>query len=135
MDTKLSSPRPDKPSEAAHKVGSVVTTIIRSDDDLPDPSGTPRRQKLSLRQSESIVTQELSSSSDSVSESEKEEVASTASNNCSLWQETVDPTQLAQNSEGHMDSTAAITQVCGGNALVEAKTLDTTHGIATTTRL
>ena len=73
----------------------MVTTFISSDDDLPDPSGTPHKQKLSLRQSETIVTQELYSSSDSASESEKEEVASNASNNRSLWQESVDPTQLA----------------------------------------
>ena len=34
-----------------------------------------------------------------------------------------------------MDSSATITQVCGGKALVEAKAVTTTHGIATTTRL
>ena len=113
MEVELSTPRQDNTSEATPKDGTVVTIIIRSDDDLPDPSGATRRQNLSLRRNELIVTQELSSSSDSASESENEEVASNNSNDCSLWQESVDPTQIAQNSEGDMDSSVAVTQVCG----------------------
>ena len=34
-----------------------------------------------------------------------------------------------------MDGTETFTQVCGGNAPVEAKVLDTTQDIATTARL
>ena len=60
IEPNLSSPRQGKPFEATPKDGSVVTTVNRSDDDLPDPSGTPRRQKLFLRRSQSIVTQKLS---------------------------------------------------------------------------
>ena len=109
MEVELSTPRQDNTSEATPKDGTVVTIIIRSDDDLPDPSGTTRRQNLSLRRNELIVTQELSSSSDSASESENEEVASNDLDD----QESVDPTQIAQNSEGDMDSSVAVTQVCG----------------------
>ena len=82
MEAKLSFPRQDKTAQGTSKVGTMV--IIRSDDDLQDPSGMPRRWKLSLRQNESIATQKLSSSSDSASESENEEVASNDSNDRSL---------------------------------------------------
>ena len=134
MEANLSSPRQDNTSKATPKGWSVVTTVIRSDDEMP-ASGTPRRQKLSLRRNVSIATQDFSSTSSSASESDNEEVASNDSNDRSLWQDSVDPTQIAQHSEGDMDGTETFTQVCGGNAPVEAEVLDTTQDIATTARL
>ena len=112
----------------------MVTTVIRSDDEIP-ASGTPRRQKLSLRRNESIRTQETSSSSSTASDSENEEVASNDSNDRDLWQDSVDPTLIADHSEGEKDSIVTHTQVCGGDAPVEAKVLDTTQDIAATNRL
>ena len=52
--TKMASPRQDNTLETATPGGSVVTTVIRSDDEIP-ASGTPRRQKLSLRRNESGI--------------------------------------------------------------------------------
>ena len=56
-----------------------------------------------MRRSESIVTHELSLSSDSVTESEKDEVANNALEDRSL---SLSPTQPANNSEGDMESSA-----------------------------
>ena len=41
--TKMASPRQDNTLETATPGGSVVTTVIRSDDEIP-ASGTPRRR-------------------------------------------------------------------------------------------
>ena len=132
--TKMASPRQDNTLETATPGGSVVTTVIRSDDEIP-ASGTPRRQKLSLRRNESIKSQETSSSSSNASDSEVEEVASNDSNDRDLWQDSVDPTLIGDHSEGEKDSVVTHTQICGGDAPVEAKVLDTTQDIAATTRL
>ena len=104
----MASPRQDNVLEATPKGGSVVTTVIRSDDEIP-ASGTPRRQKLSLRRNESIISQETSSSSSSTSDTDIEEVASNDSNDRDLWQDSVDPTLIVQHSECEKDSTETLT--------------------------
>ena len=97
VEAKMASPRHDKPPETTSKTSAVATAVtISEDDDLLPMSGTPRRQKLSLRRTESIQNQELSSSSDSATESEKDEVASIASGEDAVWQDSVDPTQIVQ---------------------------------------
>ena len=43
------------------------------------------------------------------------------SNDRDLWQDSVDPTLIGDHSEGEKDSVVTHTQICGGDAPVEAK--------------